>query len=85
MTAGDVLLAEYDADAAKRYTHGTHRICTPDETLARLQPLLATMGITRIANVTGLDRTGIPVVMVVRPNARSVADYGDSLLGRLRG
>ena len=31
------------------------------------------MGITRIANVTGLDRTGIPVVMVVRPNARSVA------------
>jgi ribosomal protein S12 methylthiotransferase accessory factor len=31
------------------------------------------MGITRIANVTGLDRIGIPVVMVVRPNARSVA------------
>src|SRR5688572_13855150 len=30
------------------------------------------MGITRIANVTGLDRTGIPVVMVTRPNARSV-------------
>lgn len=30
------------------------------------------MGITRIANVTGLDRTGIPVVTVARPNARSV-------------
>jgi ribosomal protein S12 methylthiotransferase accessory factor len=30
------------------------------------------MGITRIANVTGLDRTGLPVVMVCRPNARSV-------------
>ena len=30
------------------------------------------MGITRIANVTGLDRVGVPVVMVVRPNARSV-------------
>jgi ribosomal protein S12 methylthiotransferase accessory factor len=31
------------------------------------------MGITRVANVTGLDRLGIPVVMVTRPNARSIA------------
>jgi ribosomal protein S12 methylthiotransferase accessory factor len=31
------------------------------------------MGITRVANITGLDRTGIPVVMVCRPNSRSVA------------
>lgn len=60
------------AAAAKRYFHGTHRTCTPEETVARLQPLLQGMGITRIANVTGLDRTGIPVVMVTRPNARSV-------------
>lgn len=31
------------------------------------------MGITRVANVTGLDSVGIPVVMVCRPNSRSVA------------
>ena len=31
------------------------------------------MGITRIANVTGLDRIGIPVVMVSRPNSRSIS------------
>ena len=31
------------------------------------------MGITRIADVTGLDIIGIPVVMVCRPNARSVS------------
>ena len=60
------------ADAPKRYFHGTHRTCAPEDTVARLQPLLRVMGITRIANVTGLDRTGIPVVMVCRPNARSV-------------
>jgi ribosomal protein S12 methylthiotransferase accessory factor len=30
------------------------------------------MGITRVANVTGLDRVGLPVVAVYRPNARSV-------------
>jgi YcaO-like protein with predicted kinase domain len=60
------------ANATKRYFSGTHRTCTPEETLARLQPLLQGTGITRIANVTGLDRTGIPVVTVARPNARSV-------------
>jgi ribosomal protein S12 methylthiotransferase accessory factor len=31
------------------------------------------MGITRIANVTGLDSLGIPVVMVCRPNSRGLA------------
>ncbi|MBV9280358.1 MAG: YcaO-like family protein [Chloroflexi bacterium] len=31
------------------------------------------MGITRIANVTGLDSIGVPVVMVCRPNSRSLA------------
>jgi ribosomal protein S12 methylthiotransferase accessory factor len=31
------------------------------------------MGITRVADVTGLDRIGIPVMMVCRPNARSLA------------
>jgi YcaO-like protein with predicted kinase domain len=35
--------------------------------------LLPALGITRIANVTGLDRTGIPVVTVCRPNERSVS------------
>ena len=59
-------------EATKRYFHGTHRICAPEATVERLQPLLREMGITRVANVTGLDRTGIPVVMVCRPNARSV-------------
>lgn len=36
----------------------------------RLAPI---MGITRVANVTGLDSVRIPVVMVCRPNSRSVA------------
>ncbi|MDX8529991.1 YcaO-like family protein [Mesorhizobium sp. VK25A] len=41
--------------------------------IARIRPHWARMGITRVANVTGLDRIGIPVVMVCRPNARSLA------------
>ena len=31
------------------------------------------MGITRIANVTGLDTLGLPTVMVYRPNSRSLS------------
>jgi ribosomal protein S12 methylthiotransferase accessory factor len=66
----------YDAlvdSAPKRYRRGTHRGRTPPETLEGLRPHLAAMGITRIANVTGLDRIGVPVVMVCRPNSRSLA------------
>jgi YcaO-like protein with predicted kinase domain len=65
--------AKHEREVPKCYMHGTHRTCSPAETLARVTPLLSGMGITRVANVTGLDRTGIPVVMVVRPNSRSIA------------
>jgi YcaO-like protein with predicted kinase domain len=61
------------AAAPKGYVRGTHRTCSPADTLARLHPLFDTFGITRIANVTGLDRTGIPVATACRPNSRSLA------------
>lgn len=57
----------------KGYYSGTHRSVTPRETLTRVSPMMPAMGITRIANITGLDNIGIPVVMVCRPNSRSVA------------
>ncbi len=57
----------------KIYRRGTHRMVEPSKTLAKVRPFMAEMGITRIANVTGLDRIGIPVVMVFRPNSRSIA------------
>ena len=47
----------------------------PEETVARVKTFAAAFGITRIANLTGLDRTGIPVAMVCRPNARSSAVF----------
>ena len=59
--------------APKGYRRGTHRLVAPDTTFEHLAPLRAQMGITRIANVTGLDRIGVPVVMVCRPNSRSIA------------
>ncbi len=63
-----------DADPGrKRFQDGTHRLVPPVETLSKVRPLLPAMGITRIADVTGLDRIGVPVIMVTRPNARSIA------------
>lgn len=60
-------------EGRKAYRSGTHRTVAPAETLVRVRPLMPLMGITRIANITGLDRVGIPVVMVCRPNSRSLA------------
>lgn len=66
-------LLEHGEAVPKRYTTGTHRDRAPEETVARVRGLLPALGITRIANVTGLDRIGMPVVMVCRPNSRSLA------------
>ena len=48
---------------------------TPEQTIERVRPWLAAIGITRIANVTRLDRIGLPVVMVCRPNSKSLAVF----------
>ena len=59
--------------APKGYWEGTHRAVTPAQTLQRIRPLLPVFGITRIAELTRLDRVGLPVVQCIRPNARSLS------------
>lgn len=49
---------------------GGYRTRPPEETLARVRPYLARAGITRLADITGLDCLGIPVTLAVRPNGR---------------
>ena len=49
------------------------RVCSPVDTLTRILPKMREFGITRLADVTGLDRIGLPVMLAVRPNARSIA------------
>jgi YcaO-like protein with predicted kinase domain len=62
-----------DERTVKRFRGGTDRAVPPAATVERARRLMGPLGITRIANVTGLDCIGIPVVMVCRPNARSLA------------
>jgi YcaO-like protein with predicted kinase domain len=57
----------------KAFLGGTHRTRDPEATLRAVAPLARGMGITRVANITGLDVIGVPVVAVTRPNSRSVA------------
>jgi ribosomal protein S12 methylthiotransferase accessory factor len=62
-----------DSAGYKQYRNGTHRTIAPVETVLKLRKLMPKLGITRVANVTGLDRINIPVIMVCRPNSRSIA------------
>jgi YcaO-like protein with predicted kinase domain len=75
VTPDRLLVADAIAETAvpKKFRQGTHRTVAPSETLARLRPFAPRMGITRLGNVTGLDRIGIPVAVAVRPNSRSVS------------
>jgi ribosomal protein S12 methylthiotransferase accessory factor len=58
---------------AKGFRIGTHRSVAPEDTLRRIEPLLEEMGITRVADITGLDCVGIPVMAAYRPDAWSLA------------
>ena len=52
---------------------GTYRSRPPEQTLLMIKPVLGDFGITRLADVTGLDVIGIPVVMAVRPLAATLS------------
>lgn len=62
-----------EAHAPKAYYNGTERVCSPEETLARVIPHFKSFGITRLADVTGLDRIGIPIVQAFRPMSHSLS------------
>lgn len=59
--------------APKIYTEDGHRTVDPATTLMRIEPLCPVAGITRVADITGLDRVGIPVFSSIRPDASSGA------------
>jgi len=62
-----------EATDPPHYRFGTHRSVPPGETLRRIRPLLPLAGITRLADVTGLDWIGMPVYQAIRPNSRNIS------------
>src|SRR5918998_1598968 len=49
------------------------RLHCASKTVAEMRSKLGRFGITRVAQVTALDRIGIPVWMAIRPNSRTLA------------
>ena len=43
-----------------------------DETLKLIKANYKKFGITRVANVTGLDHVGIPIYSAIRPNSKTI-------------
>ncbi|WUH98314.1 YcaO-like family protein [Spirillospora sp. NBC_00431] len=62
-----------DRPGPKALRSGTHRAASLDATWSRIRPLLPAFGVTRVADITGLDTVGIPVTTAYRPNSRSLA------------
>lgn len=46
---------------------GVHRECTAEQTYERIRPYFPRIGITRVADITWLDRIGIPVYNAIVP------------------
>ena len=57
----------------KVFRAGTHRAQDPGETFKAIKPYLERAGVTRIADVTGLDNVGVPTTLAIRPNALTMA------------
>jgi putative methanogenesis marker protein 1 len=57
----------------KTYNNETQRASPLDETLRRIEPKVPAAGITRVADITSLDRIGIPVFSCIRPTAEDGA------------
>lgn len=57
----------------KKYKDDTHRALPPEETLSRIDSKMPAAGITRVADITNLDRIGIPVFSSIRPMAENGA------------
>lgn len=52
---------------------GTIRAKKAGETYRRILPIAEKIGVTRVANVTGLDYLGIPVAIAIRPDSQHLS------------
>ena len=60
------------------YFKGTHRVIGPKKTIEINEDKLKIAGITRIADITDLDRIGLPIYTAIRPTAEdgAISIYG---------
>ncbi len=64
-----LLMSPISIDPSLSYIKGTQRVMDGEKTLENVQSGLDGIGVTRVANITDLDRVGIPVISTIRPSA----------------
>jgi len=56
----------------KVFGSGVHRVIEPEETLRRIRGVAPLAGVTRLCDITGLDRIGIPTYSAVVPKSKDI-------------
>jgi putative methanogenesis marker protein 1 len=64
---------------ARKLRGRLHRTVSAADTCERVLPISARLGVTRVADITGLDRLGIPTYSCVRPAALAISVAGVSV------
>jgi ribosomal protein S12 methylthiotransferase accessory factor len=62
-------MPEINIDRSLSFIDGTQRVLDENSTFERTKDNLKSIGVTRIASITDLDRLGIPVFSSIRPSA----------------
>ena len=62
-------MAEIKIDRSLSYIEGTQRVYDEATTLENTKDKIKKIGVTRIADITNLDRLGIPIFSAIRPSA----------------
>ncbi len=62
-------MSEITIDRSLSYIEGSQRVYDEATTLEKTKDQLKKIGVTRIADITNLDRLGIPVFSAIRPSA----------------
>lgn len=62
-------MPEIEIDRSLSYLEGTQRVYDEATTLENTKDQIKKIGVTRIADITNLDRLGIPVFSAIRPSA----------------
>ena len=60
----------------KTYNNETQRALPLAETLKRIEPKVPAAGMTRVADITNLDRIGIPALLLYPPDCRIRGNHG---------
>ena len=62
-------MPEIKIDRSLSYIEGTQRVYEESTTLENTKDQIKKIGVTRIADITNLDRIGIPILSAIRPSA----------------